>query len=94
MDVQSHFLNYARRQKVPLVLFLVNGVKLQGVLSSFDNHTLIIKRDASTQLIYKHAISTIVPQWSMGSFMDPGSPGTAASYETHLDPDQDEDHLE
>lgn len=59
--VQETFLNHVRKNKVPLTLFLVNGVKLQGILTWFDNFSLLLKREAHSQLVYKHAISTIMP---------------------------------
>jgi host factor-I protein len=60
-NLQDSFLNHVRKQKVPVTIFLVNGVKLQGVISWFDNFCLLLRRDAQSQLVYKHAISTIMP---------------------------------
>jgi host factor-I protein len=60
-NLQDVFLNHIRKQKVPVTVFLVNGVKLQGVVTWFDNFSLLLRRDAFTQLVYKHAISTIMP---------------------------------
>jgi len=60
-NVQDVFLNALRKQKVPVTIFLVNGVKLQGVVTWFDNFSMLLRRDASPQLVYKHAISTVVP---------------------------------
>ena len=60
-NLQDTFLNYVRKQKVPLTIFLVNGVKLQGVVSWFDNFCVLLRRDGHSQLVYKHAISTIMP---------------------------------
>jgi host factor-I protein len=60
-NVQDVFLNALRKQKVPVTIFLVNGVKLQGVVTWFDNFSMLLRRDASPQLVYKHAISTIMP---------------------------------
>jgi host factor-I protein len=59
--LQDVFLNHARKGKVPLTVFLVNGIRLQGILTWFDNFSLLLKREAHSQLVYKHAISTIVP---------------------------------
>ena len=56
-----NFLNHVRKNKIPLTIFLVNGVKLQGVITWFDNFCLLLRRDAQSQLVYKHAISTIMP---------------------------------
>src|SRR5690554_7740407 len=60
-NLQDTFLNHVRKQKVPVTIFLVNGVKLQGVITWFDNFCLLLRRDAQSQLVYKHAISTIMP---------------------------------
>ncbi|MEO5337691.1 MAG: RNA chaperone Hfq [Magnetospirillum sp. WYHS-4] len=60
-NVQDVFLNYIRKQKTPVTIFLVNGVKLQGVVTWFDNFSVLLRRDGHTQLVYKHAISTVMP---------------------------------
>ena len=60
-NVQDVFLNHVRKQKTPVTVFLVNGVKLQGVVSWFDNFCVLLRRDGQSQLVYKHAISTIMP---------------------------------
>ena len=60
-SLQDHFLNSARRSKVPLTVFLLKGVKLQGVLTWFDSFSLLLRREGQTQLVYKHSISTIMP---------------------------------
>ena len=60
-NLQDAFLNQVRKQKIPLTIFLVNGVKLNGVVSWFDNFCVLLKRDGIGQLVYKHAISTIMP---------------------------------
>lgn len=60
-NVQEVFLNTIRKNKTPVTIFLVNGVKLQGIVTWFDNFSLLLKRDAHVQLVYKHAISTIMP---------------------------------
>ncbi|MEN2494482.1 MAG: RNA-binding protein Hfq [Hyphomicrobiaceae bacterium hypho_1] len=59
--LQDNFLNHVRKQKTPLTIFLINGVKLQGVVTWFDNFCLLLHRDGHSQLVYKHAISTIMP---------------------------------
>jgi host factor-I protein len=59
--LQDTFLEHVREQKTPLTIFLVNGVKLQGVVASFDNFSIMLVRDGYSQLIYKHAISTVMP---------------------------------
>lgn len=58
--VQDPFLNALRREKVPVTVFLVNGIKLQGVITAFDNYCLMLKNGV-TQLVFKHAISTVMP---------------------------------
>ena len=60
-DVQSDFLNDIRKNKISVTVFLVNGVKLQGIITWFDNFSLLLRRDGHTQLIYKHAVSIIMP---------------------------------
>lgn len=60
-NLQDAFLNDVRKQKIPLTIFLVNGVKLNGVVSWFDNFCVLLRRDGISQLVYKHAISTIMP---------------------------------
>ena len=61
LSLQDHFLNSVRRAKLPVTIFLVKGVKLQGVITWFDAFSLLLRRDGSTQLVYKHSISTIMP---------------------------------
>ncbi|NWG71716.1 MAG: RNA chaperone Hfq [Parvularculaceae bacterium] len=60
-NLQDTFLNHVRKQKVPVTIFLVNGVKLQGVVTWFDNFCVLLKRDGQVQLVYKHAVSTVMP---------------------------------
>jgi host factor-I protein len=60
-NLQDTFLNHVRKNKIPLTIFLVNGVKLQGVVTWFDNFCVLLRRDGNSQLVYKHAISTIAP---------------------------------
>ena len=60
-NLQDTFLNHVRKAKIPLTIFLVNGVKLQGVVTWFDNFCVLLKRDGQVQLVYKHAISTVMP---------------------------------
>jgi host factor-I protein len=60
-NVQDVFLNHVRKNKTPVTVFLVNGVKLQGVITWFDNFSVLLRRDGHTQLVYKHAISTVMP---------------------------------
>ena len=60
-NLQDAFLNHVRKTKVPVTVFLINGVKLQGVITWFDNFCVLLRRDGQSQLVYKHAISTIMP---------------------------------
>jgi len=60
-NVQDVFLNSVRKAKVPVTVFLVNGVKLQGIITWFDNFSVLLRRESHAQLVYKHAISTIMP---------------------------------
>jgi len=60
-NVQDVFLNHVRKNKLPVTVFLVNGVKLQGIITWFDNFSVLLRRDAHSQLVYKHAISTVMP---------------------------------
>ncbi len=61
LNVQDVFLNKVRKDNVPVTIFLVNGVKLQGAISAFDNFCVTLRRDKQDQLVYKHAISTVMP---------------------------------
>lgn len=67
-NVQDVFLNYVRKNKTPVTVFLVNGVKLQGIITWFDNFSVLLRRDGHTQLVYKHAISTVMPSGPIQSF--------------------------
>ena len=60
-NLQDAFLNHVRKNKIPVTTFLVNGVKLQGMITWFDNFCVLLRRDGQSQLVYKHAISTIMP---------------------------------
>lgn len=79
-NLQDVFLNYIRKNKVPVTVFLVNGVKLQGVVSWFDNFSLLLRRDGHAQLIYKHAISTVMPNAPIQLYdFEPDQAGAAAN---------------
>ncbi len=69
-DLQDFFLNHVRKNKVPITVFLVNGIKLQGIVSWFDNFCVLIKKDGHMQMLYKHAISTISPNKAIDLFQD------------------------
>ena len=60
-NLQDVFLNNVRKAKIPVTIFLVNGVKLQGIITWFDNFCVLLRRDAHSQFVYKHAISTVMP---------------------------------
>lgn len=60
-NLQDQFLNFLRKNKTPVTMFLVKGVKLQGIVTWFDNFSILLRRDGQSQLVYKHAVSTIMP---------------------------------
>ena len=64
-NLQDIFLNSLRKSKTPVTMFLVKGVKLQGIITWFDNFSVLLRRDGQSQLVYKHAISTVMPAQSM-----------------------------
>jgi host factor-I protein len=70
-SVQDVFLNALRKQKISVTIFLVNGVKLQGIITWFDNFSVLLRREAHSQLVYKHAISTIMPAQPVQLFEAP-----------------------
>ena len=69
-NLQDVFLNHVRKQKISLTIFLVNGVKLTGIVTWFDNFCVLLRRDGHSQLVYKHAISTIMPSEPLRMFED------------------------
>ncbi len=73
-NLQDAFLNLLRKNKIPVTMFLVKGVKLQGIVTWFDNFSILLRRDGQSQLVYKHAISTIMP----GQSLDPAQFGSQA----------------
>lgn len=74
-NLQDTFLNAVRKNKTPLTIFLVNGVKLQGVVTWFDNFCVLLRRDGQIQLVYKHAISTVMPGAPVQLFEGEREPG-------------------
>lgn len=70
-NLQDTFLNHLRKNKVSVTIFLMNGVKLQGIVTWFDNFCVLLRRDAHSQLVYKHAISTVMPATPVQLF-EPG----------------------
>lgn len=67
-NLQDSFLNQLRKSKISVTIFLINGVKLQGAITWFDNFCLLLRRDGQSQLVYKHAISTIMPASSVSLY--------------------------
>lgn len=67
-NIQDVFLNTLRKEKVPVTVFLVSGVKLQGSVSAFDNFCVVLRRPPQVQLVYKHSIATIVPNQSISLY--------------------------
>ena len=80
LSLQDHFLNSVRRSKTPVTIFLVKGVKLQGVITWFDAFSLLLRRDGASQLVYKHSISTIMPAHAPADLVptQPAVPGGPA----------------
>src|SRR5437868_9734280 len=78
LSLQDHFLNSVRRAKLPVTIFLVKGVKLQGVITWFDAFSLLVRREGTTQLVYKHSISTVMPAEPPADFVIPDVPATGA----------------
>ncbi|MCW5731943.1 MAG: RNA chaperone Hfq [Alphaproteobacteria bacterium] len=77
-NVQDVFLNHVRKNKIPVTVFLINGVKLQGIISWFDNFSVLLRRDGHVQLVYKHAISTVMPAGPIQLFDPQAQEGGAA----------------
>lgn len=73
-SLQDPFLNSLRKEKIPVSIYLVNGIKLQGVIESFDQFVVLLKNTVS-QMVYKHAISTIVPARNVSSAFEYGNNG-------------------
>jgi host factor-I protein len=78
-NLQDTFLNSVRKSKTPLTIFLINGVKLQGIVTWFDNFCVLLRRDGQSQLVYKHAISTIMPNQPVQLFEEADEEGNATS---------------
>jgi len=83
VNVQDVFLNHVRKNKTPLTVFLVNGVKLQGVVTWFDSFSMLLRRDGHSQLVYKHAISTVMPQGSIQLFESSDTQSAEEEYEEY-----------
>ena len=78
-NLQDVFLNHVRKQKTSVTVFLVNGVKLQGIITWFDNFCLLLRRDGHSQLVYKHAISTIMPVTPVALYNEAGDDAVEGS---------------
>ena len=78
LSLQDHFLNSVRRAKLPVTIFLVKGVKLQGVITWFDSFSLLLRREGASQLVYKHSISTIMPSRAAAGFRGQRQPQSRA----------------
>jgi len=77
-SLQDPFLNALRRERVPVSIYLVNGIKLQGTVESFDQFVVLLRNTVS-QMVYKHAISTVVPTRNVRVGPENASPGAPAS---------------
>ncbi len=84
-NLQDVFLNHIRKNKTPVTIFLVNGVKLQGIVTWFDNFCVLLRRDAPSQLVYKHAVSTVMPAQPVQLFDPPKEAAEAATAEEQPD---------
>ena len=78
-SLQDPFLNALRRERVPVSIYLVNGIKLQGQIESFDQFVILLKNTVS-QMVYKHAISTVVPSRPVSHHSNNAAAGTSGSY--------------
>ena len=72
-NLQDVFLNNVRKNKTSVTVFLVNGVKLQGIITWFDNFCILLRRDGHSQLVYKHAISTVMPSAPVQLYEEEGA---------------------
>lgn len=77
-NIQDVFLNTLRKEKVPVTIFLTSGVKLQGNISGFDNFCVVLRRSPQVQLVYKHAIATVVPSTPISLYKGEDSEGDVA----------------
>jgi host factor-I protein len=70
INIQDTFLNHLRKENVPVTIYLVNGFQLRGLVKAFDNFTVVIDTEGKQQLVYKHAISTFLPQRAVSLMPD------------------------
>ena len=73
-NVQDVFLNTLRKKKMPVTVFLSSGVKLQGNITGFDNFCIVLRRGPQVQLVYKHAIATVVPSGALSLYEEDDVP--------------------
>ena len=94
-SLQDPFLNVLRRERVPVSVYLVNGIKLQGTIESFDQFVVLL-RGTTSQMVYKHAISTVVPARAVrvgptGAYVQQDASSRSAGADDHDDHDEDDD---
>jgi host factor-I protein len=92
-SLQDPFLNSLRKEKIPVAIYLVNGIKLQGQVESFDQFVVLLKNNVS-QMVYKHAISTIVPARSVSMKAAAGQGNSEHEYSDDLIEDQEDDEIQ
>lgn len=76
INIQDTFLNQLRKENIPVTVFLMNGFQIRGVIKAFDNFTIIIDSEGRQQMVYKHAVSTFMPQRNV-SLMQQESPSAS-----------------
>jgi len=72
-NIQDVFLNTLRKKKMPVTIFLSNGVKLQGNITAFDNFSILLRRGPQVQLVYKHTVATVVPSGPLSLYEEEGA---------------------
>jgi host factor-I protein len=92
VNVQDVFLNHVRKNKTPLTVFLINGVKLQGIVTWFDQSTMLLRREGHSQLVYKHAISTIMPQGPIMLFENNHQSEVSISLDEEYESESESEH--
>lgn len=85
-NIQDVFLNTLRKKKMPVTIFLSNGVKLQGNITGFDNFSLLLRRGPQVQLVYKHTIATVVPSGPVNLYEEGEAGEAEASYTPQQQP--------
>ncbi|MCL6597283.1 RNA chaperone Hfq [Alicyclobacillus macrosporangiidus] len=76
INIQDTFLNQIRKEKVPVIVYLVNGFQIRGIVRAFDNFTIVLESDGKQQMIYKHAISTFTPMRAVTLHLNEQAPET------------------